>query len=171
MSRICNILGLAVLGIALLVGAAAAADVEIGGCVIPTGYFHLNTTGLESNIQLGILHENTTLDINGGSLGVVAAAVYDLSVTSSPVSGKMSTADAVPLTLSYILHVKADTVDKGGVSGTAVKLVESGLANTDCDDQVTAVAYAQPIGEADYGAGRGGNYAIALTFAVGAHSP
>jgi hypothetical protein len=167
MSKIFNLLGLAVLGIVLLVGSAAAGDVEIGGCVIPVDYFHLNTTALTATVELGVLDTAETLTPDGGSLGVVAGAAYDLSVTSLPASGKMTSG---ALTLTNALHVVADLSDKGAVSDTPVELVDNGAANADCDDQVTAVDYSQQIVSGDYASGRGGNYAIELTYTVGAHT-
>lgn len=166
MSKICNILGLAVLGIALLVGAAAAADVEIGGCVIPADYFNMDKTLLTPDVELGVLAAATTLTPDGGSIGVTAGAAYDLSVTSGNATGRLASGN---LALTNALHIVANTVDKGAVSSAPVKLVNNGAANADCDEQVTNVDYSQQIVEADYASGQGGNYAIALTFTVGSH--
>lgn len=162
MSRICNILGLAVIGIALLAGAAAATDAEVGGCVIPSDYFSLTKTSLAPDIDLGIMQAGTVTPA-GGSLGVVAGDVYDLTVTSNPADGKLTSGGNA---LANELQAKANDSVLADVSGAGLLLVDGGVANTGCDKQTVTIGYSQVIDGSDLELADAGDYAIALTYTI-----
>ncbi|MDD4652615.1 MAG: hypothetical protein PHQ34_10330 [Methanothrix sp.] len=163
MSRICNILGLAVLGIALLVGAAAAdGNVEVNGCVIPLHYVGMNNTQLVNAIDIGVISTTATKNPTGGSIGVVAGSTYDLKVASDTLDGILATKQGNHLT--YPLNVSGQVPISGGAT-----LVPIGPANTDCPEQVTQITYSQGISSDDLTGGDVGNYSINLTFTATEH--
>ncbi|MCK9564757.1 MAG: hypothetical protein M0Q43_01755 [Methanothrix sp.] len=163
MSKIWNILGLAVLGIALLVGMATAettANGEVDGCVIPAAYLALTSTLTVGGADLGPFAEGIET-VSGGSLGVVSGGLYQITVEDSNDLGTMHT--GAPGSYQYldtVLHVNDVSLDT-----TAVQIVNDGVANVICDPTEHAIHYDQTVTAGDM-LGTAGDYAISLVYTL-----
>lgn len=158
MSKYFNALAVAVLGIALLMGAASAvtsAGATVSGCLMADDYFDFTDSLTDPNIA--DLEDGVT-DLSGGSLVVTAGGAFIITCEEdSSGDGKMANG-AVPLTNELVVN------DVDLVSATPVE-VASGAA-TNCGTASTkAISYDQVIDVADT---TPGTYTIAITYTLSA---
>lgn len=157
MSKYFNALAVAVLGIAMLMGAASAvtsAGATVSGCLMEDDYFDF-TDSLTDPTVADL--ENGFTDLAGGSLVVTAGGAFQIDCEEDlDGDGKMSG----PATLTNELVVNGIDL----VSATPVE-VAAGLA-TNCGAASTeSIAYTQVIDTADTTAG---TYTISITYSIGA---
>lgn len=153
MSKFFNALAVAVLGIALLMGAASAGDTTVNGCVLPaanTVAFTVNPTG---TVNLGNL-PNTAA---GGSLSVMSNATGNWKVTvDGSDDGKMKGPGNNLLGQNF----KVNTVALGA---SATDLITSSGPSVGCAaSSIAALTYAQGLNTADNA--YPGAYTITLTY-------
>lgn len=157
MSRIWNGLGLAIIGIALVVGCASAettATAQVGGCIQDADYI-LDSSALTANVDLGYLP--TTSSVTGGSIGVLAKGAWKLTVIDAATSptGQMKLG-GTGTALTDALKVNSNAL------GTTATSLDTGT-DTGCVEEVTDIGYTQTTTTGD----ANGAYSISLTYTLG----
>jgi hypothetical protein len=154
MSAIWNSLGLAILGIALLMGSAAGVDAgcDVTGCLMPDGYLELEITS--DSVDLGTL---PAVNKDGGSLKVLAWDSWEVTVEDVAGYGKLAKGTT---RLTNPLVVNNDPLTPPGpmaIAGT------SGQATGDCVQESVPIEYDQSVTSADT---TGGMYTISLIYTL-----
>lgn len=168
MCKIGYSLGLAVLGIALLVGSAVAAmtqDVVVGGCFLDSD-LELFTTNLNSAVILPLMVATTstnTVQVSGGSFEVLASEAYDVTVKDK---GLLGTLVSGTDSMSNALRVSDGTTDFAvPAAAEGVKIVTGASATDNCSPRGTTITYKQDIVPGD-SASKSGVYSIALRYTL-----
>lgn len=161
MNKIWCSLGLAVLGIALLVGCVSAGstgEAAVSGC-LQTDDYVLDTSSLTASPSLGYLPAATS--VSGGSLGVLAKPAWKLTVVETGASPtghmKLSVSPNTPLTDP--LYVNSNAL------GATATTLDSGT-DTACVVDTTNIGYTQTKDDLDT---TQGSYTISLTYTLGAN--
>ena len=159
MSKYFNALAVAVLGIAMLMGAASAATTAgatVNGCLMPNDYFSL-VSSLTSPLDLGKL---AATNVDGGSMAVTAGGAWDLTVSENAGGdGKMAKAGA-PLTNPLDVNDLA-------LLNAAELNIKNNQPATNCGPASTvSVSYDQTIAAGDIAVG---TYTIDITYTLGAN--
>jgi hypothetical protein len=146
MSKYFNALAVAVLGIALLMGAAMAADdskdITVNGCLLADNYVEIEDSLLSTTVDLGMLPKT---NVPAGTLKVMAEDAYDVSVIEkgSGVDGHM--ANSAALTDAFIVVENGDHA----LGATATQLRNEVAATSDCAYDEYSIGYTQTRNAAD----------------------
>lgn len=164
MSKFINALTVAILGIAMLMGAATAGTTgtcTVNACLMPSDYLELNVEGLDNSIELGVLPTSAPVaDAEAADLKVGAGDDWTVTVTDDDNLGTMVNEDAITH-LTNGLVINSIELDSDG------EVIDSGAALA-CTTEDIELAYEQTLDALDTTVGA---YTISITYTLANPAP